>query len=201
VALSFFLAAMLAPATLEARSWTDLKGTAVEAEYVSSTADSVVLRRTDGQALRLRLADLSIADREFVAGKQKEEKEAQMIAAVIAGDIVWRLPAWNSLSWSSTHDSEIWLWDEKTKAPTEQLATVKVTYSNQQRNRNQFDGRFKTSEPVRLPKTARVVVKAKFSLTVNGEQKQLEKLSVPMPLPALKNGTLDLPAVRLTITR
>ena len=185
----------------QGRVWTDAAGKTSEAEYISSTSDSVMVRQANGQAVRLKLSDLSPADREFVAKQQAAEKEAQMIDAVIAGDIIWRLPAWNSLSWNNTHPAEIWLWDDKTKAPTEKVASVKVNYTREQKNRNEFNGKFKTDAPVHLAKTARLVVKAKFGATVNGTEKNLEETSVPMSLPALKNGTIDLPAVRLSITR
>lgn len=185
----------------EARPWTDTKGAAVEAEYVSSTADFVTLRQPNGQALRVKLTDLSDADREFVAQKRAAEKESNMIDVAIKGQVVWRLPGWSSLSWSNKQSGEIWLWDDAAHEATEKVATMEVDYTVNNSNRNQFEGVFATKEPVRIPKDARLIVKSQFNVTVNGASRELEEMSVPMSLPQVNKGVVKLPAVRLTITR
>ncbi len=58
-------------ATASGRTWTDLFGRTLEADYVGSDATSVTLRRTsDGQVFKLELSDLQDEDREFVRSKQ-----------------------------------------------------------------------------------------------------------------------------------
>ncbi|MFH1500189.1 MAG: hypothetical protein ABII82_20485 [Verrucomicrobiota bacterium] len=53
------------------RTWTDLFGRTLEADYVGSDATSVTLRRTsDGQVFKLELSDLQDEDRDFVRAKQ-----------------------------------------------------------------------------------------------------------------------------------
>ncbi len=199
---AFAAALLLGSLSLPAapRPWTTPQG-AVTADYISATADTVTLRTANGQALRLKLSDLAEADRAFVAQKQAEAKEANMIDATLKGEIVWRLPNWNSISWSTTHDTEIWLWDDKTRTPTEKVAGAKAEYRTNTSTRNQFEGTYSTKEKVHIAKDARVVVKAKFSATVNGKQKEMEELSVPITLPALNKGEIKLPTVRLSLTK
>jgi hypothetical protein len=198
IAAGFFLVSLV---PVNGRTWTDAKGTSIEGEYVSSTAETVVIRRTtDGQVFRLKLSEISDEDRQTVAQKQAEEKQLNAINAVIKGEVVWRLPGWRSLGWSSTHPAEIWLWDDKTATPSEKVASVSVDYVKD-RSHNQFSGKFKTDAPVAVPKNAKLVVKAQFTATVNNEKKDLEQISSPMSLPALNKGEIDLPTVRLSLMR
>ena len=58
----------LAASAAQARTWTDTQGRSLEADYVSSTATEVTVRRTlDQRTFTLPLATLSTADREWVA--------------------------------------------------------------------------------------------------------------------------------------
>ena len=200
-AIGLLLGAAQFATAAQTRSWTDAKGIRTEAEYISSTADTVMVRRPDGQALRLKISELSDVDRAFVAHKQIEEKEANMVRAVLKGEIMWRLPNYSSLGWSSSQPAEIWLWDDKTRQPIEKVASVNVTYINNQRNRNQFEGTFKTEKPLQIAKNARVIVKANFKISVNGKDRNLEELSVPVSLPPSNKDEINLPASRFSISR
>lgn len=192
----------LAVSPIEARPWSDGKGGTVEAEYVSSTSDSVTIRRTaDGQAFRLKLSGLSEEDRAFVVQKQAEAKAANIVEAKLVGEVAWRLPAWRSLSWQNAQPVEIWLWDEKTRAATEKIGDAKANYQRNG-NRNEFYGTFKTEAPVKFPKGTKFVVKAKFQANVNGQNKDMEETSQPMTSPAASaKGEINLPTVRLSLMR
>ncbi|MET0263026.1 MAG: hypothetical protein ABW223_09025, partial [Rariglobus sp.] len=86
---------MLLVASLQARTWTDIQGRALEADYVSSTPEAVTVRRTDGRNFTLPLATLSAADREFVAAQTaattRDFKELNTLIGVelLADDTLW----------------------------------------------------------------------------------------------------------------
>ena len=191
-----------AVASIQARPWSDGKGGTIEAEYVNSTADTVTIRRAaDGQAFRLKISTLSEEDRAFVDQKQAEARAANMVEAKLAGEVAWRLPAWQSLSWQNEHPVEIWLWDEKSRTATEKVGDAKANYQRNG-NRNEFYGMYKTEAPVKYPKGSKFVVKAKFQANVNGRDRKLEETSQPMtPPPASAKGEVNLPTVRLSISR
>ena len=68
---ALLMAAVMASSALgEMRTWTSAVGTTLDAEYVRSDAQSVVLRRADGQELQVRLHSLSDEDRAFVRAQQ-----------------------------------------------------------------------------------------------------------------------------------
>ncbi len=46
---------------------------------------------------------------------------------LITGEISWRLPPWNMLSWTNTQKSEPRLCDEKTGWPAEKIADLSAT--------------------------------------------------------------------------
>lgn len=191
----------LVSASAEVLTWTTGPGMSVQAEYIRATEDAVIVKRVpDGQVLRLPLTDCSDENRAFVAQKQKEDREANTIEAAVRGVINWRLPEWNSLSWKNLQYSELWSWDEKTKQPLEKLATFEVNY-NKDPKRNQFTGKFVTSEPVRMLKTGKFVVKGQFSCTVDTTRKSLEQVSTPFPLPNTLKDELDFGTLRFTLTR
>lgn len=191
----------LVSASAEVLTWTTGPGMSVQGEYIRSTEDAVIVKRTpDGQVLRLPLVDCSEENRAFVAQKQKEERDANTIEATVRGVINWRLPDWNSLSWSNRQPAELWSWDEKTKQPGEKLATLSVDYDKDSK-RNQFTGKFVSDGPVRLLKTDKFVVKGKFSCTVNNAPKNLEQISTPFPLPNVLKDELDFGTLRFTLTR
>ena len=56
----------LATATADPRSWTDVKGRKIEAEFVSQTADKVTLKLASGKDVTLLKTQLSAEDREFL---------------------------------------------------------------------------------------------------------------------------------------
>lgn len=183
------------------RTWTTAAGP-IEAEYLNSTADTVTVRAVNGQAMRLKLSEVGEADRSFVAEKQAAAKQANQIEASIHGDIVWRLPTnWSSLSIGGGQEIEIWLWDDRTRTPTVKLADTKADYTINIRTRNQYEGNYATTQPVTISKNAWVIVKAKLKTSVNGKQKSLEELSVPMSLPAANKGVIKLPTVRLSVNK
>ena len=181
--------------TAQGRPWTTANGQTIEAEYISATADSVTIRQANGQAFRLKLAECSEDDRAFVAAKHAEQIEANMIEAVVSGEIIWRLPDWSSLGWTNKQDSEIWMCDEKTGTPTEKVGSFSVDYHSITAG---FAGRYKTEAPIRLLKTGKFAIKGIFRARVNNEYKKAEQFSAPFSLPSIKNGEIDLHTVRFS---
>ncbi len=167
---------------------------------MSSDATTVTLKKVSGgQVLKVPLSELSGADQDFVKQKQLEEDNAKKFQAAVSGDIVWRLPGWRSLSWTSEQDAELWLWDEIARAPSVKVASVRVRYSQ---DRTQFTGRFRTEGSVELRTDRKVVVKATFQATVNGESKDQDQTSEPMTLPTAKSpGKIDLHTVRFSLLK
>jgi len=188
-------------AQAETRTWTS-KGQAIVAEYTNSSADTVTVRQPGtGQAFRLLLADCSAEDREYVQKKQAEAKEADMVTAIVRGRITWRLPSfWNSMSWSNNQPADLWIWDEAAQKPLQKIATVMVKYDGNF-NRNEMVGTFASESPLRLPKSARYVLKQKFQGTVNGGAKDIEQMSASFSLPALSKDGIDLHTVHFIISR
>src|SRR5262245_30134077 len=114
----------------ELRTWTDVSGAKVEAEYMSSNKDSVTVRGKNLKNMVVPLDKLSEADQDYVKDQQKAEAEASIIKVNLKGDIVWRLDnQYRSMSLSTMQKAEIWTWDEEAKAPKEKLSTVTVKYS------------------------------------------------------------------------
>lgn len=169
----------------------------MEAEYVNSTADTVTIKRADGQALRLLLSECSQEDRDFVAEKQAAQIAANSIDATVSGKIIWKLPPWRNLSWSTRQNSELWSYDDKTGKPAEKIVDLPVSYESDFR-RSEFSGEFSTAGPVRLLKTGRFIIKGIFHGSVNGEDKSVEQLSAPFSLPQISKGVIDLHTVRFT---
>jgi len=67
-ALLFLLFLALALHGLQARTWTDVDGRSLEADYLAGTETSVQVRRAvDQQVFELQLDQLSQGDRDFVA--------------------------------------------------------------------------------------------------------------------------------------
>jgi hypothetical protein len=187
----------------EVQTWTMGTGATLQGEYVRSTEDAVIVKRSpDGQIFRLPLKDCSENERAYVAGKQKEEKEANTIEAKVHGVIDWRLPGWNSLSWSNKQPAELWSWNETTRTPVEKIADLSVEYNRDLNpTRNQFTGKFVSDGRVRLLKTDKFVVKGKFACSVNGGDKNLEQISAPFPLPNVLKDDLDIGIFRFSLTR
>ncbi len=196
---SFFLHTALAAE--EARSWTDAQGNTITGTYISSTEDSVTIKRApDGQAFRLKLIDCKPEEKEYVAKMRADAREAESFDATVSGQITWRLPIWNNLSWSNKQPSELWIWDEKNQVPLEKVATLTVDYDNSSK-RNEFFGTYKSDGPIHLWKPVKYVIKGKFSGTVNGEQKTVEQTSTPFLLPTAGKDGLKLNIIRFTLTR
>ena len=66
----------------QGRTWTDLNGRTVDAEFVSSEDGKVTVRRTsDGKVFTIPLAKLSVADREFVDSKMGSTNVADTSAS------------------------------------------------------------------------------------------------------------------------
>lgn len=71
VPIVFFLVFALFLSGLHGRTWTDIDGRTLDAVYISSTENSVQVRRTaDQRVFELQLNQLSQADRDFVAEKR-----------------------------------------------------------------------------------------------------------------------------------
>ncbi len=191
-------ACMMIISPCSARTWTGPGGQPIEAEYMGATEDTVTIRRADGQAFRLTLVECSQEDRDFVAQKQAEVVAANTIEAIVRGDVIWKLPAWKSLSWQTTQNSELWTYDDKTAKPIEKIAELPVTYDSNFR-RNELGGKFSTTGPVRLVKTNRYIIRGVFRGSVNQDQKSVEQYCAPFSLPSVdKNGVIELHAVRFT---
>jgi len=185
----------------ESRTWTDAQGNTITGTYVNSTQDSVTVKRApDGQAFRLKLADCKPEEKEYVAKMRADAREAESFDANVSGEISWRLPIWNNLSWTNRQSSELWIWDEKSQTPLEKVATLTVEYTNSSK-RNEFFGTYKSDAPIHLWKPAKYVIKGKFSGTVNGEQKTVEQTSTPFLLPTATRDGIKLNIIRFTLTR
>lgn len=205
--LSFLFAICLAcfvprvDAAPESRTWTPSQGAPFTGIVVNTSPDAVTVKRLpDGQVFRLKLSECNSVDQVYVAQIQKEAREAESIDARLSGEITWRLPPWNNLSWSNSQSAELWIWDEKTRSPIEKIATLKVDYANSSK-RNEFFGTYKSDGPVHLWKPAKYVIKARFRANVNGEDKNLEQISTPMVLPAPGKDGINLNIVRFSLTR
>ncbi|HEY1122370.1 MAG TPA: SHD1 domain-containing protein, partial [Haloferula sp.] len=61
-----FVAALTVLASLDARTWTDIQGRKIEAEYVSSTDTDVTLKLASGKDATLPLTKLSAEDQAFI---------------------------------------------------------------------------------------------------------------------------------------
>jgi len=77
---------------LAARTWTDVDGREVEADYVSHDAERVVMRLPDGRSAEVELERLSQADREFLAtmNEPAEEDDGLNWDAPWPDDVVFR---------------------------------------------------------------------------------------------------------------
>lgn len=191
-------ACMMTISPCSARTWTGQGGQPIEAEYMSATEDTVTIRRVDGQAFRLKLVECSQEDRDFVAQKQAEVVAANTIHAIVRGDVIWKLPAWRSMGWQTTQNSELWTYDDKAAKPIAKVAELPVTYDSNFR-RNELSGKFSTSGPVSLVKTDRFIIRGVFRGSVNQDEKSVEQYCAPFSLPpADKNGVIELHAVRFT---
>ena len=80
IVLSGFLG-MLLVAVASARTWTDKKGRKIEAEYLSQTKDTVLLKLKNGKEVSVPFSNLSRADlnylieAEIAAAKKGNDKE------------------------------------------------------------------------------------------------------------------------------
>lgn len=185
----------------EPRTWTPGQAPPFSGELISTSPGSVTVKRLpDGQVFRLKLSDCSAADRDYVAGVLRAAREAESIDATLSGELAWRLPPWNNLSWQTRQPAELWIWDEAEKKPVEKVATLEVEYTSSSR-RNEFIGSYRTPAPVRLWKPAKYVIVGRFRGTVNGEEKNLEQTSTPFLLPSSGGDTIKLNIVRFTLTR
>lgn len=185
----------------ESRTWTTAQGGPFTGSLVNASADSVTVKRLpDGQVFRLKLSDCSTEDQAYVAQVQKEARESESFDAIISGEIAWRLPPWNNLSWTNRQPAELWIFDEKTRTLVEKVATLEVNYNNSSK-RNEFFGKYVSSGPVHLWKPAKYVIKARFRASVNGENKDLEQTSTPMSLPVAGKDGINLNTVRFSLTR
>lgn len=201
VLFSLCLSLSIVWAAEEPRTWTDSQGNVINGIYINSTEDSVTIKRVpDGQAFRLKLADCSAEERDYVAKVVADAREAESFDADISGEIAWRLPAWNNLSWSNRQPSELWIWDEKTQTPLEKVATLMVDYSSSSK-RNEFLGSYKSDGPVHLWGPKKYVIKGKFTGTVNSEKKDMEQTSTPFLLPTPGRNGLKLNIVRFSLAR
>lgn len=91
------------PIDAGARTWTATDGRTIEAEYVSASAEAVVVKMADGQNRTLPLALLSPADREWVAaqaagGASKPMTLSGPFAKLVTGD--WALSEHEGLPFS-----------------------------------------------------------------------------------------------------
>jgi len=197
--LGCLLLGMLSADGAEVHSWSDGKGGQIEAEYLNSTAQTVTIKRVpDGQVFRLMLKDCSEADRAYVAQLEAAAKEASMIEVPIRGEVVWRLPGWQSLSWSNQQNSEIWTWDEAAGKPAQKVATIAVNYESSSKH-NEFEGKFASTGAVRIPKEGKLVIRGIFNASVNGKTKSLDEYSQPVPIPAAGKDGIDLRTVRFSL--
>ena len=185
----------------EARTWTPAQVQPFSGELISTSTDSVTVKRLpDGQVYRLKLADCSAADRDYVAGVLRAAREAESFDATLSGELTWRLPPWNNLAWQNRQPAELWIWDDAARKPVEKVAKFDVEYHNSSK-RNEFIGSYTTPTPVRLWKPAKYVIVGRFRGTVNGEEKSLEQTSTPFLLPSSGGDALKLNIIRFTLTR
>jgi hypothetical protein len=184
----------------ENRTWTDAKGNTLAAEYLESTSQTVTLRTPDLRNIKVKIGDLSEVDRKYIADLKEKERQANLITPIIKGEIVVRINNWSSLGWSNTQSAELWEWDAETQEPSTKIGDVEVEYFLNHGNRDQYEGKFVTLEPVTVDKSARIIVKAKFQVTHDGERKLIEDNSAPVQLPQMNaDGEIKLPTVRATL--
>jgi len=70
----YFLIILAITIPAQGRKWTNLTGTySVEAEFVNVVGDQVILRKKDGQQLKLRLSQLSKIDQDYVRSQAKSK--------------------------------------------------------------------------------------------------------------------------------
>ncbi len=78
--LALCILALAVPALAEMRTWTSLRGSTVEAEFVEQELDTVVLRTAEGELLDIRLNQLSADDQLYVGSlrnvQHRNEPEA-----------------------------------------------------------------------------------------------------------------------------
>mgnify|MGYP003641205749 CR=1 FL=1 len=83
--LALILLVALATIDLSARTWTSATGTAIEAELVSKNSMGVNLRRdSDGKEMFVKLAQLSEADQEWLAGGAEESASGPNLPEALA---------------------------------------------------------------------------------------------------------------------
>ena len=79
--LIYFLIILAITIPAQGRKWTDLTGTySVEAEFVNVVGDQVILRKKDGQQLKLLLSQLSKIDQDYVRAQAKGKLVKQSLA-------------------------------------------------------------------------------------------------------------------------
>lgn len=77
----YFLIILAITIPAQGRKWTDLTGTySVEAEFVNVVGDQVILRKKDGQQLKLLLSQLSKIDQDYVRAQAKGKLVKQSLA-------------------------------------------------------------------------------------------------------------------------
>ncbi|HUF63829.1 MAG TPA: prolyl oligopeptidase family serine peptidase [Verrucomicrobiales bacterium] len=77
LALVAFIACCIAPALLSAREWTSTDGRKLQADFVSLSGDTVILRRSsDGREFTLALDRLSESDREWIETRAADRSAA-----------------------------------------------------------------------------------------------------------------------------
>ena len=77
----YFLIILAITIPAQGRKWTDLTGTySVEAEFVNVVGDQVILRKKDGQQLKLLLSQLSKIDQDYVRTQAKGKLVKQSLA-------------------------------------------------------------------------------------------------------------------------
>jgi hypothetical protein len=179
------------------RTWTDAGGAKLEAEYISSTADTVTLRGKNLKNMKVPLDKLSEADQTFVKDRQKAEAEANNIKVSFKGEIAWSLSkTYMMMSWMNNQSTELWTWDEEGKKPKDKVTEFKTTYSTSSKGaRFEMEGYYQTEE-VTVNKNDRFVILAKLRFDKDNRPVEEKDTSIPMSIPEDAGATVKFPTVR-----
>ncbi|MEM7391014.1 MAG: hypothetical protein AAF492_01600 [Verrucomicrobiota bacterium] len=69
-----FVLSLYGNVSVEARTWTSVKGSKVEAEFVRVEGRRVILKRPDGSLIRIAGSSLILEDRKYIAAQMKKPK-------------------------------------------------------------------------------------------------------------------------------
>jgi hypothetical protein len=63
---------IVSPVRAEVRNWTSTAGTTIQAEFVRAEGDKIILKKTNGKELTVKLSQLSISDRDYIKSRDKD---------------------------------------------------------------------------------------------------------------------------------